>query len=125
MKFYKVETIESKERYLVSNAIELKKGDIVVIANDNGEIVTAQVNDEVDEYTALIKGNEVEKILHVMDLKNWHERRNAKVKKSQLERIMKDKIELIKNMELLEKYAGKDSTFATLLAEFKQASSIE
>ncbi|MFV0479855.1 MAG: hypothetical protein ACK5LZ_04730 [Anaerorhabdus sp.] len=125
MKYYNVETIESEEVYLVSHTIELEKNSIVIISNYMGEVVSAKVLEPVCEYTALVSGKEVDKILHVMNLTEWHARKQAKMQKAQLERIMKDKIDVIKNLELLEKYAGKDSDFATLLNEYKQASEVK
>ena len=118
MKYYELETIESEVIVLQSHPTELKKGTVVVVGLDC-EVVTAKVINEIDDYTALVTGNEIQEIIQVIDLENFHKKLKGKSQKAQIARIMKNKIEEIKMIETLEKYAGKDSEFSVLLETYK------
>ena len=119
MKYYELMCIESEEKILQSSVQELKNGAVVVVGHSYGDVVTAKVIKEIDEYTALVSGDEIPKIIQVVDLKEFYSQRKAKAQKSQIERIMKGKIEEIKMIEQMEKFAGKDSDFGILLETYK------
>lgn len=120
MKYYRLETVESQESYLKSSERELKENDVVVVIDYDCMPVTARALKEIDKYTALVSGEEIEPIFAYLDMTEINRLKEGKIRRNQIERIMKEKIEEVKMLETLEKYAGKNEEFGALLIAYKE-----
>lgn len=124
MKKYYFLVIEVNEDYgretkVCSSTVKVKKDDYVVIPNYDDEPTTAKVATLISELEAITKYRYITEIIDVVDMKTYTDKRTAQYKKQVLDDKMQDLITQQKNLDLLEKYAGKNPEMARLLEEFK------
>ena len=119
MFYYEVKDVAREEIIgIVSSESKLEKKTMVVVPDDYGNVVTATIERPVKTIEALSTGYDLEEIICTVDITKWKAGNLAKVKKAQLKRIMNEKMDEIKNRELLEKFANKDNDFKDLLKEY-------
>lgn len=102
-----------------SSDVTLEKESVVVIPDSYGTPTTATVEEKVEEYIALASDYEVEPIICVVDMKAYKKRMNAKNKRAMVLKKMQDKMQEVKLVESLKKYAEKDDVMRTLFKEYE------
>lgn len=102
-----------------SSDVTLEKESVVVIPDSFGTPTTATVEEKVEEYIALASDYEVEPIICVVDMKAYKKRMNAKNKRAMVLKKMQDKMQEVKLVESLKKYAEKDDVMRTLFKEYE------
>lgn len=102
-----------------SSDVPLEKESVVVIPDSYGTPTTATVEEKVEEYIALASDYEVEPIICVVDMKAYKKRMNAKNKRAMVLKKMQDKMQEVKLVESLKKYAEKDDVMRTLFKEYE------
>ncbi|MDQ0362530.1 hypothetical protein [Breznakia pachnodae] len=124
MKKYYFLAIAVNEEYgseprIYSSTKKIKKNDYVVIPNYDEEPITAQVTSLISEIDAITKYRYITDVIDVVDMKAYTDKRTAQYKKQVLNDKMQELITQQKNLDTLEKYAGKNPEMARLLEELK------
>ena len=108
-----------KEAKVYSSATKVKKDDYVVIPNYDNEPITAKVITLISELEAITKYRYIVEIIDIVDMKVYLDKQTSIYKKQVLDDKMQELITQQKNLDMLEKYAGKNPEMARLLEEFK------
>jgi len=101
----------------------LRKNQVVVVPVGDTDYTCGRVNAKVSTLAGLAHEQncgEVLPVLSVIDVKDYENSRIAKAQMANMERILNQKMTELKTLDTLEKFAGKDANFASLLAEYKQ-----
>ena len=123
--YYEVQTNNYDSSIFFSEAL-LQKKDVVVIPVSDDEFEIGTITKKVSTTTGLkaeVDYGEVLPIIQRVDVAEYIQSRQAKAKKAQVLSVLNAKMAEIKAMDTLEKFAGKDPAFASLLNEFKALSS--
>ena len=98
------------------------KDDVVVVPVSDEDFVVGKVQKRISTTRGLkceVDYGEVLPIIQKCDVEAYVKSRQAKAKMAQIQSVLNSKMAEIKAMETLEKFAGKDQSFASLLNEFK------
>lgn len=125
MFYYQVKEINNQVEVLCSSNLKLQKNDVVVIPDYNNEPATARVQKEVPPYKALVSPIEAVEIIDKVQIKEWEAKLKKEVENKVLFEKMQNKINEIKVLEQLEKFAGKDAEMSELLKEYKSHNNID
>jgi hypothetical protein len=101
----------------------LRKNQVVVVPVGDTDYTCGRVNAKVSTLTGLAHEQncgEVLPVLSVIDVKDFEKSRIAKAQMANMERVLNQKMTELKTLDTLEKFAGKDANFASLLSEYKQ-----
>ncbi|MDE8245114.1 hypothetical protein PT160_07705 [Erysipelothrix rhusiopathiae] len=119
MLYYQVKEIHNQIEVLCSTKIELEKNDVVVIPDYSNEPVTARVQRTVPPYKALVSPIEPIEIIDKVEVKSWESALKKRTENKIIFEKMQSKINEIKTIEQLEKFAGKDDEMAELLRQYR------
>lgn len=119
MLYYQVKEIHNQIEVLCCTKIELEKNDVVVIPDYNNEPVTARVQRTVPPYKALVSPIEPIEIIDKVEVKSWESALKKRIENKIIFEKMQSKINEIKTIEQLEKFAGKDDEMAELLRQYR------
>lgn len=125
MNYFIVREINEGYERLYESDRKVAKGDYVVIANYDDVPVTAEVLELVSKYQALTSSRKPEPIIDSVNIKEWKANREKQLDNAILLDKMQEKVQEIKTLEVLEKYAGKDPAMLELLNQYKGQSSID
>lgn len=105
---------DEDETEVYSTDLEMKKGDVAVLPGGDDSFCIGVVMGPVSEFFALTACQPVEEIVCAVNMVEFRARRDAEIKRMQIQQIMNRKMDEIKTMDTLKKYADKDSDFKRL-----------
>ena len=120
--YYEVQFNNDYDSNIYYSELNLQKKDVVVVPVSDDEFEIATILKKVSTTRGLkqeVDYGEVLPIIERIDVSEYIRSRRAKAKKAQVLAVLNAKMADIKAMETLEKFAGKDTSFASLLSEFK------
>ena len=118
MKYYICEETYDENTVYVTCTEELEKNDLVVFMSV-GQPYLAKVVKEMDELEAVTSETEwFESLAHV-SVKDYYEKRKAQLRKKELIRLMKERMEIHALEEKLKKNAEIDSEMSSLFNMYK------
>ena len=120
--YYEVQFNNDYDSNIYYSELNLQKKDVVVVPVSDDEFEIATILKKVSTTRGLkqeVDYGEVLPVIEKIDVSEYIRSRRAKAKKTQVLAVLNAKMADIKAMETLEKFAGKDTSFASLLSEFK------
>ena len=120
--YYEVVSTNSCESDIFFSESIFQKKDVVVIPVSDEDFEIGTIVRKVSTTRGLkqeVDRGEVLPIIQKVNTADYIESRKTKAKKAQVLSILNAKMAEIKAMDVLEKIAGKDPSFASLLNEFK------
>ena len=120
--YYEVVSTNSCESDIFFSESIFQKKDVVVIPVSDEDFEIGTIVRKVSTTRGLkqeVDRGEVLPIIQKVNTADYIESRKTKAKKAQVLSILNAKMAEIKAMDVLEKFAGKDPSFASLLNEFK------
>ena len=124
--YYEVQFNNDYDSSIYCSELTLQKEDVVVVPVSDDEFEIATILKKVSTTRGLkqeVDYGEVLPIIEKIDVSEYIRSRRANAKKAQVLAVLNAKMADIKAMETLEKFAVKDTSFASLLNEFKSLAS--
>ena len=102
-----------------STTKSLKKGDLVIVDDYNNRLVIGEIDSEISELKAITEHTEIAEIYSIIDTKAWQDNLKKRIERVQIERIMDRKMNELKALDTLKKFADKDGEFKVLFERYQ------